>query len=988
MVWNPFKPKPKPTPAPTPKPSPSIPVGFGSGGLQSKSPTFPTPTKPSPTVPTPKSGGSSGGGGSSKPVVIGKDSTGTYVAITPSGLQSVAPTNVLAKGTPINIADTTKNVQNYAQQVLIANELKEREKQLKEQKQFEDVFGSQSTPSSVFVKNIQEKTISNLQESQMSVPTPSEQYVARVSTSNIWNRGAVSPEVGTTAIAGIYQEKIEKKYLDDVAKANQNINREVQEDYNKDIAELQRRINEGEDYNKVKAEADALEKKWNDYANTKFKEFNKNWESTTGANLSDQAQKQITRYSKLFQISSGANIKNLAKDASSQLVSGGVFGAGMGLFSETRPVQALSKFGGAKAGLLGIGISAGTGLFQGVKDYAQLRKEGFSKEEARLLASGTGLTTFVRGQAGLAGFTAGAYAGGMTVNFAKGALTTKQQNLVNNIVKDNSRTYFEPKKGTVTESTLKTVEVANPSDKTAVDKLVNYAKEGRIVRQADLKIDTQGLSASERLALKIANIKAKVYTITDIKGNVIDQIAIGNVKTGRIGLGQSQSILSETQATAKGGEVRGVSRTGRFDTTKTIGERFTVAGQYKEPRLFEVDVSKVGSKGKVQYGTKDGKKYRLETSESKAISKARAQINEEGLWTRTDIKPIITRTKSAYLSERTGVTVEATARKGAPKLEVEQTPTGMKVTGKEGANLIDIKTSEIYKDIKGSIKNIESPNLVDFKVTRTPTKTMRKIEEPSLDILPSIKPSTPKPTPTPSDSSGSLLTMTAPKVESAYKGTGMYELTEQNLMFPSFTSGVQRGVSELIGSQVAVKPVTVPLFSNLINVREATPKQELKQVQALRELRMLELPKQDLRQAQGLRTLQTQPQAQRQMQLQSLRTLQTQPQAQRQQVTQSLFQQVRPVQARPLPFPPIGVPPLPFLGSIETGNAGQRQAQQSRTAGVSRYNPSLGAVLLRAPKKKVTQAEYERLSSTKATGLGLRQEIEIVSKKRRGLGII
>jgi len=82
-----------------------------------------------------------------------------------------------------------------------------------------------------------------------------------------------------------------------------------------------------------------------------------------------------------------------------------------------------------------------------------------------------------------------------------------------------------------------------------------------------------------------------------------------------------------------------------------------------------------------------------------------------------------------------------------------------------------------------------------------------------------------------------------------------------------------------------------------------------------------------------------------------------------------------------IPF--FGLPPLPFLGKVETGGGQRAYEQGTGIFGKTKYNPSLGSVLLRGKKKKVTKEEYESLSKQKYSGLNLRPEIEIVEKKKR-----
>ena len=74
---------------------------------------------------------------------------------------------------------------------------------------------------------------------------------------------------------------------------------------------------------------------------------------------------------------------------------------------------------------------------------------------------------------------------------------------------------------------------------------------------------------------------------------------------------------------------------------------------------------------------------------------------------------------------------------------------------------------------------------------------------------------------------------------------------------------------------------------------------------------------------------------------------------------------------------------LPNLGEIQTGGGERVRGRQEGLFGKTSYSASLGSVLLRAPKKKVTAEEYAQLSRKKYLGLGLRPQVEVVSKKKK-----
>jgi hypothetical protein len=69
-------------------------------------------------------------------------------------------------------------------------------------------------------------------------------------------------------------------------------------------------------------------------------------------------------------------------------------------------------------------------------------------------------------------------------------------------------------------------------------------------------------------------------------------------------------------------------------------------------------------------------------------------------------------------------------------------------------------------------------------------------------------------------------------------------------------------------------------------------------------------------------------------------------------------------------------PKLPNLGEIQTGGGQKRKPSTSLFGGKTTYTPSLGAVLLRTPKRKVKKGEKVSLGLKKYTGFELRPELE------------
>jgi hypothetical protein len=109
--------------------------------------------------------------------------------------------------------------------------------------------------------------------------------------------------------------------------------------------------------------------------------------------------------------------------------------------------------------------------------------------------------------------------------------------------------------------------------------------------------------------------------------------------------------------------------------------------------------------------------------------------------------------------------------------------------------------------------------------------------------------------------------------------------------------------------------------------------------------------------------------------------------------------QQQPIQPLKLPFgfrtgliPPTGVGlPFGFRGDVKVGGGERARPRGTPLFKSTTYTASLGSVLLRAPKKKVTREELKRLGKQRFTGLGLRPEIEIDEgngkKRKKRLGL-
>lgn len=72
---------------------------------------------------------------------------------------------------------------------------------------------------------------------------------------------------------------------------------------------------------------------------------------------------------------------------------------------------------------------------------------------------------------------------------------------------------------------------------------------------------------------------------------------------------------------------------------------------------------------------------------------------------------------------------------------------------------------------------------------------------------------------------------------------------------------------------------------------------------------------------------------------------------------------------------------LPHLGKVEVGGGQRGKKTEASLFGTTKYNPSLGAVITKQKKKKVTAKEAESLSSMKFSGLESRPILEITDSK-------
>lgn len=794
----------------------------------------------------------------------------------------------------------------------------------------------------------------------------------------------------------IAEQNIQIQHDKEIAPVTKSIKDEVIKKMESDFKSYQDRINAGEDFNKVKAEWEQQSKVYSKEYIDKVTQAEKQWLDTRGASLSQQAQKAILGQASYLNFKEAVNIKNRAKNFGSGVVTGltaGIWGeqgiissvkrgdilgagtgiAGLGLFVAGRAGSATV---GTALTAVGLFSSIPIGTYYGTKEYIAMKKAGFSNLEAKQygLAKGTavGMKTIdttagvVTGAIGLSTGISLLNTGFSKLNVGrtseKDIKVLKEAELHKNIYKDKLVT----PKGITKESQVKNLNV----DSSAKDLATAEIRKGNSVRIYERTFDKSKLTPEElKIVNKLPTTKIKVLVATDINGNIVRQEWIGSIKVGNL-IPYKERIAGKSEGTIKENSIFGraiETRTGKEGTIQV------------EEKFFR-------TKGTVNYELRNYEKinpriFRKEAGITNTISTRRA-IYEGGQWKRTDISLIkgssVSRVTSRLLPKSTKLFIEATGNQISEKnIVLTDLKSGRSLLFKDSSGRISTRQSPTTETIFSIGKPPKPPkqeiNRAMKPLFETPKVEAPKIEKPStsIDIIPIKEPSF-----TPSV-----------KQESIYAGTGLYEQqslssiqkTAPSLITPlSLVSSIQKAqLINPIPTKTFGTIVSGTLKPTLIGINKPTPTLFNSNIGVISGEKFKPAPKLNTYtgiipiQQTGIKMEQLQPQVQ-----QLVPTQITQP-------APSTVEPLTPAFLTPFILPP-------FSGNVQAGGGERGERRYGGLFGGTRYSASLGSVLLRRPKKKVTEKELSMMARKKYSGFELRPEVEVVSskgKKKKGLGL-
>jgi hypothetical protein len=476
-------------------------------------------------------------------------------------------------------------------------------------------------------------------------------------------------------------------------------------------------------------------------------------------------------------------------------------------------------------------------------------------------------------------------------------------------------------------------------------KPIDQIRTGDIVRYQVLGLDKTGLTAKEIKVLNkvVKTINAREYTITSIRGKNIFQSSVGELET---------PFLKQVKLSVTAGKVtpKGDYKAGRIVQTyeqapKTLFERVAPKVIKDYPTRVvqkETIFSTIRGKGSVKYAqTKDGSMFRLEKGASveKEIIKP---IFRKGVWAETKIKGKVTATKSAFISEPRFLSKDITlGTKGATiKTSVTSFDMASRQVGRE-AQLFGKGTTPPKAPPQ------ETPKIFDTS----------KVEPMGYGI------------PRSTGGTGVVGLASSQELSAVTRGSSVFEIPTK----PMFDIGnIVKGTTKGLSATKTTIPVgKTTLFdtgaeSSLLTKAE----KEQKMAPAI-----ISTPIFDSRSfAKGEQASKTSSILSTPLISESL----VQPEVVKPLIQPSLFRPFKPLE--PTSKIPTPIIPFGFLGTLETGGGQRREERRISIFGKTKYTPSLGSVLAKEKKEKITQKEYEKRSKKKYTGLERRPLFEIVDK--------
>lgn len=1045
---NPFRrsaPAPAPAPAPVRRDAPLQPGQQGPVRPQPPSGTIVlTPTGgqsratplPNPLTPTRPSGGgtsgSSGGGGSSG------SSRGGGQASPSTPIQGpLQPGTQFTPTGGVTKVDTAKQVESFAQQVKIQDELAKQQEKVRQQRIASDAFlgGARSSASDAFGPVSEVK---RLQEKQKSVKPPTEASLRFLRGDTGYRESGgireevaefreilttnpqISAETANLALKGIKDQEVAKAYLEaqnnqikiQQQSAQQNFNAKLQSQEVLDYKQrLQDRINSGEDVNKINKEwADYQDKIANEVNRKAEKDYDswfKGYQEGEGKNIQQQALRDLIKFNSRY---GAPRAKEILKDTIKPLVSGVAVGAGtsaviggLGLF-RARGLQVAKAIASkvvktaastpviATGALAGIVTSLG---IQGKREKDLQRQYGFSKEEAQRIATLEGKSRLIKGTAEFAGFTAGAIAGSTIVSSGLSQYKTMRVNIKKEeFIKELGQNpklqekYFTDanlKKGYIIKN-IEGAKVKIPISQSDVAKIYG-AREGIVTERTSTSL---GINEQLSIENKIKNDKIIQMKANELGIDLDRGVNIAKLKREAFTRLTHQKIGREENSwqvsVRSGNEVRGLifkeTASGKITSVRpyrqqispsqgtSLIESFKEAPR-KETKKLDMDIEVSGETvGKSElFATKvkftgsaqqEGKPLRL-TNFDLAIAKIKGRASKaESIFGKSR------ETIEEAMKSKRVIAIDTNV-----KPEITQVGSGRRVSL--------IKDIEIFGN-KGS-----KETFIEKVKTRTPEKL--------IDILPPqkeakgakgksigvLRENNIKPTEGKKNNEGnSLINLEKPKEEALQ----ILQETAGTSLIPEVKTPKSPDINlkaEVI--KEAPKSESGRLFSMGFGIEESNKRQE-----SLFGLESNQMGEQLFVETNKNReSLFFAPESI--FKISSKTSSAQQQQMMQQQI--NLQQPILPIKPSPeLKMKPIQPPPEGglglggFLGELEVGGGQKGVNKGTSLFGGTKYSASLGSILLRRPKLRVTKSQAKKLAKETYSGLELRPELEIVGEKK------
>ena len=476
-------------------------------------------------------------------------------------------------------------------------------------------------------------------------------------------RGDISPSVTMTAQTKVLRDKIRTTAEREIKDYADNIGQQNKKSYDEYLAleerrlnnvykEIQNRINNGGDYNKLSKEFELNKKKADERlkakalnldssAELKLKGFAKEWEDTRGKSIEREAGLILRSTDRLVRISP-TQLKNKFIGA---FIGGVGVGAGAtGIIQATGLTISKGVGIGLTAGAAGLSIGAGFATAGYDVARGRLKKDEYLEE--------AGTRGVVGGVSFLGGFS-GAVVGSVAATTASNLIRTGNLKGIKPIERELAKQAYEKNgltareiKGTITEGSIKKLSI----DTQAKQTLLKEVKTGNIIRKTTYTPNTKGLNAAEVKALAKYNLKIETYSVYNRAGNVIKTFEISRI-TGKAPITRINKGADEVYSYGQGQLKAGKSTLNRVSITnkaQPIRDRLSALGQQRG-RISEISLEQVRGTG----ATAKAGGYRLEVGAGKSTSLFRFNPQAKTF----DITPKTSAGRSTILSKQTGTNI-------------------------------------------------------------------------------------------------------------------------------------------------------------------------------------------------------------------------------------------------------------------------------------------------------------------------------------------